>query len=328
MLALDDYSFFHTSEWAEVLSESYGYKPTYFCITEDGKIRSVIPAMLIKSYLTGNRLVSLPFSDFCEPLFSSLQDADELKQFMFKFGRKNKLKFIEFRSSEKRYPNDTEEFRTDLRHILFLDKTEDELFKNFSNNTKRNIHKAIKDGVSVITSGNEKGMKLFFDMQCETRKRHGLPPQPAVFYQNLYKYVIAKRKGEIYLAKLDDNVIAGAIFLHTAQKVLYKFGASLTVNNHPGANHLIMWEAIKKYRAANYILLDFGRTETDHQGLRRYKLGFNTDERIIYTSRYDVVSEKFVKANIQTSGLHNKIFNRSPIFLLKIIGNTLYRHIG
>ena len=51
-----------------------------------------------------------------------------------------------------------------------------------------------------------------------------------------------------------------------------------------------MWEAIRKYKNQGYGEFDFGRTELSHEGLRRFKLGFNTEERLIYTSRYDLKS--------------------------------------
>ncbi len=89
-----------------------------------------------------------------------------------------------------------------------------------------------------------------------------------------------------------------------------------------------MWEAIKKYSAEGYKELDLGRTETNHEGLRRYKLGFSAEERIIYTTRYDIKSKTFLPPETNTTGFHNKIFNHSPIWLLKLIGESIYKHIG
>jgi hypothetical protein len=48
-------TFFHTSAWAKVLSESYKYKPLYFTIIEKGMLSALIPVMEINSFLTGKR---------------------------------------------------------------------------------------------------------------------------------------------------------------------------------------------------------------------------------------------------------------------------------
>ena len=73
-----EYSFFHTKEWAHLLNSSYGYKPVYFCIFNDRKLSSLIPSMRIKSFLTGKRLVSLPFSDVSEPFIEHYDDAERV----------------------------------------------------------------------------------------------------------------------------------------------------------------------------------------------------------------------------------------------------------
>ena len=60
-------SFFHSSEWARVLVETYKYKPLYFALVQDDRLRLLIPFMEVSSLITGRRGVSLPFTDFCEP---------------------------------------------------------------------------------------------------------------------------------------------------------------------------------------------------------------------------------------------------------------------
>jgi hypothetical protein len=68
LLTADRATFFHTTAWARVLSESYGYKPLYFATIDNGKLAGLIPVMEIESFLTGKRGVSLPFTDICHPI--------------------------------------------------------------------------------------------------------------------------------------------------------------------------------------------------------------------------------------------------------------------
>jgi hypothetical protein len=67
LLKSGDPSFFHTSTWARVIVESYGYQPVYFVRWENTRLSSVMPFMDISSRLTGRRGVSLPFTDYCNP---------------------------------------------------------------------------------------------------------------------------------------------------------------------------------------------------------------------------------------------------------------------
>lgn len=323
-----DYSFFHSKEWAKVLVESYQFEPSYFLYYENNELRAVIPLILVKSWLTGNRAVSLPFSDFCEPLFENLEDSKKIIEEIIKHFKKEKVKYIEFRSTKNKFPFETKQYRTDFRHVLKLDKSEVDLLKTFSENTKRNIKKANKTKLALNILNTDAGMKSFFDMNCETRKKHGLPPQPYAFFNSILKNVINVGSGDILFATKDNDNIAGAIYLKFGKKLLYKFGASYSEFFELRGNNFVMWEAIKKYSSEGFEEFDFGRTEIENEGLRRFKLGWNTEELQIYTTRYDINNNKFLDASTKTQGIHNSIFNHSPIFILKFIGNLLYKHIG
>ncbi len=68
LLSTPGATFFHSSSWARVLSESYGYTPLYFAVPENDRFKTLVPMMEVASFLTGKRGVSLPFTDYCEPL--------------------------------------------------------------------------------------------------------------------------------------------------------------------------------------------------------------------------------------------------------------------
>lgn len=308
--------------------DTYGYKPYYFEFTKDNDTLALIPFMLIDSWLTGKRLVSLPFSDYCQPLISNDLNPEELFNKIFQFVSDPKVKYFEIRSTKNRYPFETDKFRTDQRHILKLGRTETDLLKSFSDNTKRNIKKAVKEGVVLSIQNNDNGMNIFYDMNVETRKKHGLPPQPKRFFQMLNKNIIQNGMGEILIAESNGEPISSCIYLKFGKKLVYKFGASYSKYFELRGNHFVMWEAIKRYLAEGFEEFDFGRTEIGHDGLRRFKLGWNTEESSIFTTRFDFRTNEFLNASISTQGFHNRIFEKSPELILKIIGNVLYKHIG
>src|SRR5437899_12937930 len=60
---------FHTPNWLKTLSRTYGYEP--FVVTTSpprAKLSNGIVFCKLRSWLTGGRIVSLPFSDHCQPL--------------------------------------------------------------------------------------------------------------------------------------------------------------------------------------------------------------------------------------------------------------------
>jgi len=327
ILDFSDYSFFHTSYWSSVIADTYNYKPFYFIIQSNGSIKAAVPLMVVNSRLTGNRAVSLPFTDYCPPLISDKTNFSELQKEIVDFCKGRKLKYMEIRGGNKLF-NGVEPSTFDYNHTLDISIGEDALHKNLSSNTKRNIKKSIREGISVEISNSRSALEDFYKMNCITRKKHGLPPQPKTFFENLFKYVLSQEKGFIAIGKFNDISIAGAVYLLHGKKAIYKFGASNMEYQNLRANNLVMWEAMKYCKNKGFESFCFGKTEPDNEGLRKFKLGWGTEEETLNTYRYDLKKNEFVNVQTKTTGLHNKIFNTAPLPLLKVLGSLIYRHFG
>jgi len=54
-------------------------------------------------------------------------------------------------------------------------------------------------GLTVTRETSREAMEEFFRLNCLTRKRHGLPPQPAVFFKKIYEHIISPKYGSVFL---------------------------------------------------------------------------------------------------------------------------------
>src|SRR5215831_17878224 len=72
-------SVFQSRGWLEALRRTYGYVPAALATRpSSGKLRSGIVFCEVKSWLTGRRLVSVPFSDYCDALVEDDDDQGQL----------------------------------------------------------------------------------------------------------------------------------------------------------------------------------------------------------------------------------------------------------
>jgi hypothetical protein len=72
-------SVFHSAEWLSALNLAYDYEPVVYTTCEpSAELVSGIVFCKVRSWFTGRRLVSLPFSDHCDPLVTSAADFDDL----------------------------------------------------------------------------------------------------------------------------------------------------------------------------------------------------------------------------------------------------------
>jgi CelD/BcsL family acetyltransferase involved in cellulose biosynthesis len=322
----DQSTFFQTAAWARVLTESYGYRPLYFTAVENGRLAGLIPVMVVDSWLTGRRGVSLPFTDLCHPVAQNLEDFARLFQTVVAHGRERNWKYLELRGGSK-FLAEEPSYARHFAHTLELSADESEVRKRFKPNTVRNIRKAEKEGLSVSIEHSREAMAEYYRLHCGTRKHHGLPPQPWSFFYNIFKFVVAAGRGFIALAAHAGKTIAGAVYAVFRGQAIYKYGASDRSLQHLRPNNLVMWEAIRWSCRNGIRSFDFGRTEPENEGLLQFKRGWGTIEEGIHYYKYNMRANVFVP---KADALRNSypIIKRLPVPLLKLAGELMYRHVG
>lgn len=321
-------SFFHAAAWAKVLQSTYGFTPAYFTLNESGRLHALLPIMEVDSWLTGRRGVSLPFTDECEPLCSDPASFGWVLKEAMRYAEVRDWKYIECRGG-KEFLADAPASTSFYGHRLSLADKEEVLFANLDGGRCRSaIRKAAKSGVTVEFCQSLDAVRIFYALQCKTRRKHGLPPQPFRFFQNIHNHILSQSRGFIVLARYQQAPVAAAVFFHWEKKAIYKYGASDETFQHVRANNLVMWEAIKWYAQHGFEELDFGRTSLANDGLRRFKLGWGTEEHRIEYVRYDRRAGGFVTVKDEASGWHNRVFRALPCFLSRQIGAVLYKHVA
>ena len=327
VLATGKASFFHSSAWARVLHESYGYKPLYFASFESGKLISLMPFMEVNSWLTGRRGVSLPFTDQVSVLAPDGMAFEKLVKGVTDYGEKAGWKYIEWRDGSL-FPEEVNASESHYTHELNLLKTEKEIFSGLRDSTRRNIKKADKAGVSVEISQSLDPIKSFYGLNCITRKRHGLPPQPFSFFNKVFEHVISKDHGMVASAVHSGRVIASSVFCHFGKSAIYKYGASDVAHQDLRANNLVMWEAIKWCREKGLETFSLGRTEPENEGLLQFKRGWGAEEGQLRYYKYDLKKNSFQTGSIGVKGFYNQMFSVTPLSVLRCVGAAMYKHLG
>lgn len=93
-----DASIFHSTAWLEALRRTYGYEP--LVVTTSGineRLLNGIVLCRVRSWATGSRLVSLPFSDHCEPLVDDRRDLETLITFLKAEVERGRYRYLEMR---------------------------------------------------------------------------------------------------------------------------------------------------------------------------------------------------------------------------------------
>lgn len=318
---------FHGTGWARVLRQTYGHTPVYLCRFDGGQLTELLPLMEVSSPWSGRRGVSLPFTDFCPALTAEGGDGRALYPAAMDLGRQRRWKYLECRSRSEGWTGASPSLSF-YGHSIDLTAGVEALFKQLDSAIQRGVRKAETAGLQVDFSGDRESIKTFYTLHCATRRRHGLPPQPFRFFENIQRCILDAGQGFVATARLKDQPLAAAVFFCHGRRVLYKFGASDHDFQQMRPNNLMMWAAIRHSVERGFSTLHLGRTSLANEGLRRFKLGFGASEETVQYCRYDFASGRFVTDADRTEGWFNQVFARLPLPLLRLAGRMLYPHLS
>lgn len=327
-----DGSIFHTSAWLAALRDTYGYKSLVLTTTPPRKpLENGVVFCLVDSWLTGSRLVSLPFADHCQPLVNDASELDTLLQFTRERFTRDRLRYIELRPLTRApLSSDTpEDFTRSARfafHLLDVRPDPETLMHSFHRTSVREaIRRAKRKGITVESGRSEALLQALYDIRLVTRRRQKLPPQPMTWYRNL-----VRRFGDnstVWVAMFEGKPIAALFTIAYKQTLVFKHGGSDERFNHLGSTPYVYWHAIQYAKSIGATTIDFGRSDLatpglilfkDHWGaaksaLTYYRLSKNAGMPLVYGSKAE-----FAK----------RIFSALPPSWLSTAGRLLYRHIG
>ena len=300
--------------------ETYGFTPVWLAADH-----SLLPLMEVDSWLTGRRGIALPFTDDCGPLCETEDDFQRLFQNAVELGRSRGWKSIELRGGRK-FSGEAPASLSFYGHSLNLVAAESLLFGQMAGSARQAVRKAEKDGVTVEVLQSEAAVRDFYVLQCRTRKRHGLPPQPFNFFLNIWRHILSQNQGMVVLASERGQTIAGAVYFFLGGRAIYKYGASDFRRQHLRPNNLVMWAAIKWLARNGATTLQLGKTSLAHEGLRRFKLNLGAVEQRIEYVKFDLKANRFVMETDGVAGWHNRAFRTLPVFMSRLAGELLYKH--
>ena len=320
-------TFFHGRGWASVLHDTYGHRPIYFCRVRGARLEGLLPVMEVSSPWTGRRGVSLPFTDLCGLLPGEDGLARSLYEAAVRHGRERGWAYLECRNNDHAWPG-AEASLAFRGHVIDLQRPEGDLFGSFAPSVRRSIRKAQDAGLGIQFAASPEAAREFYALHCLSRKRHGVPPQPFRYFENIARRVLAEGSGFIVSARMGERTVAAAVFFHAGRRAFYKFGASDYAYQHLRANNLVMWEAIRRCAKLGCASLHLGRTSMSNEGLNQFKLRFGAQEESIEYCRYDFKRQAFAKSVDRADGWVNRVFRLLPSPLFRLAGQVLYPHLS
>jgi len=322
-------SVFHTPGWLAALHRTYGYEPIVY--TTSAPTLSLTNGLVfcrISSWLTGRRMVSVPFADHCEPLVERPEDQKELFSFLRCAVRKEKWKYIEIRPLCSDLLSEPGLGKADVfcLHVLNLHPPLETLFRNFQKDSiQRKIRRAGQEFLHYEEGRSEALLTNFYRLFLMTRRRHNLPPQPIEWFQNLATCLGDQLK--IHVGFKDGRAIASILPLRHRDTLVYKYGCSDASYHNLGGIPFLLWKAIQEAKERGMLAFDLGRSDAADHGLITFKDRWGATRSTLAYGRY-CARQRQTAAEGHSMQFAKRVFARLPDSLLTAAGRLLYRHIG
>jgi hypothetical protein len=323
-----DASAFHTTGWLHSLRLTYGYEPMVFTTSPPrSELRNGLVFCEVKSWLTGSRFVSLPFSDHCQPLADDAKELQSILEGLQDVAMKRRLKYIELRPLDSEHVTDGTRFSKCASyafHKIDLRGSTETIFGNFHDSCiRRKIRKAEREQLIYDVGRSDTLLRKFRHLFLLTRRRHNLPPQPLSWFRNLASCLGDRLS--IHVVSKGPDPVASIITLSYKTSLIYKYGCSDARFSNCGGTPLLFWKAIQEGKESGAEELDLGRSDLNEPGLSIFKehLGGLASELT-----YHRFSIKPSGKPLPKLPYIRRAFARMPDSVFSGAGRLLYRHMG
>jgi lipid II:glycine glycyltransferase (peptidoglycan interpeptide bridge formation enzyme) len=278
-------------------------------------------------------MVSLPFSDHCDPLVDDPSVLGQMLSILQLQARDEGWRYLEMRPFHSLGcgPSSFQTAEHYFHHQLDLSPSSDSLFHKFHrSSTQRKIRRAEKEGLIFHEGSTDSLLKAFYSLFVLTRRRHRIPPQPLLWFRNLIASF--KEALQIRVAFKNEKAVAAILTIQFKGTLTYKYGCSDARMNNLGGTQILFWRAIQDARSRGLARFDFGRSDTNNRGLVIFKDRWGASRTEMAYLRYyprgkvrsvDVTSRDDWKLRTAKA-----VFARSPNTILRLAGNVLYKHVG
>lgn len=177
--------------------------------------------------------------------------------------------------------------------MIDLSQSEEKLLANMRRQTRYEVRRAEKQGITVTTSRSEEIFREFQEVQAETARRQNfVPPSLRVlmaereaFGDNITIYKAATAEGE---------AIAYGLVIRDGREGDYYEAASTELNRKMPGAYAVLWRAMRDLKTAGYERFNLwgiappGQPNHRYAGVTTFKTGFG-GEIVEYVPAHDLV---------------------------------------
>jgi len=179
--------------------------------------------------------------------------------------------------------------KNDETHALNLEGGFDSIYHSWTKGHKSAARKARKAGIIILKADRREHWEKYYATYEDSLQRWG-KKATSRYEWKLFEilYDLSSKNIELWLAKYEDKIIAGALCFYSKNHVVYWHGTALSDYFNMRPVNLLMYEVVKDACERNYLWFDFNPSG-GHEGVKAFKKSFGAKEmssNVIYKKSF------------------------------------------
>jgi FemAB-related protein (PEP-CTERM system-associated) len=336
-------SIYHLTSWLKAIENAYGHK-TYYLIclgksdrsSANEEVLGILPLVHMKHVLFGNRLVSVPYSDYGGILASGEEPARALMVEAAKLAEHLQCNEIELRHRESLpQANDcsllngaftplTKSHK--VRLVLNLPDSSEKLINSFKPKLRSQIRKPQKAGLHAAIGGSEL-LEHFYQVFSVNMRDLGSPVHSRRLMQDIMQHM--GDAARIFVIYKDSRPLSCSMVIGYRNILANPWASSLKSFNALSPNMLLYWKMLEYACDHGFALFDFGRS-TPFGGTYRFKQQWGAEDHPLSWQYLRIGKKSAISEDIEDSKTSAAInlWKRLPVPLANLCGPYIRKHIS
>ncbi len=324
----------HLSNWQRAVEHTFPHMRGYglAVVDESGRILAGLPIYHVKSWLTGDRLVSIPFANFSDPLVNSNEEWQMVLQAAKDLAGELQVERIELKLRKTGSLPEIGSWQKSVNyqtHAIQLNQPIESLFKQFHKScVQRQIRKTQAAGLTFRVGRDEQDWRSFYEIYLSHRRHRGLPPQPFAFFKALYENLAGTL--QLFLAETEGAIVGGMYVFTFGQTMLADTLATRDDLKELNLPIFLYWQALRIAYDQGCKEFNFGRTSVANTSLADHKRKWATEVEDLIDLQYQSRGRQKPKRR-EESILYKSarlMLSNAPFPAFQMLGKAAYRHIG
>lgn len=315
-------------EWGD-LCEAYGHDVVRLGVSSDGEVRGVLPLVHIDSHLFGEKLVSMPYSEYGSLVLADGADPAVRDVLLRRTRERADELGVDSVSLRGRELDDAPAFVPKRRFLTFeipLAEDPEDNWQRLASSRRGHVRNGRENDLTVRPAASLEDLRRYYDLYLENMQQFGTPPHSFAFFRQIWTEL-----GDVLhvdLAEHGGRLVNGQIVFRFGDRCFH-WGA---VSDHDyrdlQGGSLLLWNSIEQACLDGYETYSLGRTR-EGTGVYSYKKSWGGQKTWLDDYHYFPREERALPdPDSEEYELAKKAWRKLPLRATEFVGPWLRKDIS